>query len=119
VRIPRSWRLTASISAAAAALLIAQSVFADNARDFTLQNNTSVDIASVFVSPTGVDSWGTDAMGTDILPSGQSVAMNFSGSDDAACVYDIKVVGTQGEQGFLYKVDLCSISTVSFSDGGN
>jgi hypothetical protein len=118
VRIPRSWRLTASISAAAAALLIAQSVFADQ-RDFTLQNNSSVDIASVYVSPTGVDSWGQDAMGTDILPSGQTVAMNFSGANDAACVYDIKVVGTQGQEGYLYKVDLCSISTVSFSDSGN
>jgi hypothetical protein len=119
VRIPRSWRLTASVSAAAAALLIAQSVFADNLRDFTLENTSSVDIASVYVSPTGVDSWGTDAMGTDILPVGQSVTMNFSGSDDAACVYDIKVVGIQGQEGYLYKVDLCSISTVSFGDSTN
>lgn len=118
MRISRSWRLTASISAAAAALLIAQSVFADQ-RDFTLQNNSSVDLASVYVSPSGVDSWGSDAMGTDVLPAGQSVDMNFSGPDDAACVYDIKVVGTQGEEGYLYKVDLCSISTVTFSDSGN
>jgi hypothetical protein len=115
VRISRPWRLTASISAAAAALLIAQSVFADQ-RDFTLQNNSSVDIASVYVSPTGVDSWGSDAMGSDILPSGQSVSMNFTGSDDATCVYDIKVLGTQGQEGYLYKVDLCSISTVTFGD---
>ena len=118
MRISRPWRLTASISAAAAALLIAQSVFADQ-RDFTLQNNSSVDIASVYVSPTGVNSWGSDAMGTDILPSGQSVSMNFNGPDSATCVYDIKVLGTQGQEGYLYKVDLCSISTVSFGDSGS
>ena len=118
MRIPRFWRLSASLFAAAAALLIAQSVFADQ-RDFTLNNNSSVDIASVYISPSGDDSWGSDAMGTDILPAGQSVDMNFSGPDDATCVFDIKVVGTQGEQGFLYKVDLCSVSTVSFSDSGN
>jgi hypothetical protein len=96
-------------------MFIAQSAFAD-VRDFTLTNDSSVDIAFVYVSPSGVDSWGSDAMGTDILPSGQSVSMNFAGSDDAACTYDIKVVGTQGEAGYLYKVDLCSVSQVSFGD---
>jgi hypothetical protein len=115
VRIPTSWRLAASLSVAAAALFIAQSAFADM-RDFTLTNNSSVDIAYVYVSPTDVDSWGTDAMGTDVLPSGQSVSMNFNGVDDAACVYDIKVVGTGGEEGYLYKVDLCSVSQVTFGD---
>ena len=118
MRISRPWRLTACISAAAAALLIAQSVFADQ-RDFTLQNNSSVDIASVYISPSGVDSWGSDAMGTDVLGAGQSVDMNFAGPDDSACVYDIKVVGLQGQEGYLYKVDLCSISTVTFSDSGS
>lgn len=115
MRFLRSWRLAASLSVAAAALFIAQSAFAD-VRDFTLTNDSSVDIASVYVSPSGVDSWGSDAMGTDVLPSGQSVSMNFSGSDDASCVYDIKVVGTQGEEGYLYKVDLCSVSQVTFGD---
>jgi hypothetical protein len=81
-----------------------------------LVNNSSVDLAFVYVSPTGVDAWGADAMGTDLLPAGQSVAMNFSGSDDATCVYDIKVVGTEGQEGYLYKVDLCSVSQVSFGD---
>ena len=66
--------------------------------------------------PTGVDSWGDDAMGTDILPAGASVNMNFSGPGDAACVYDIKVLGTQGQEGYLYKVDLCTVSHVTFSD---
>jgi hypothetical protein len=115
VRIPRLWRLSASVSAAAGALLFAHSVFADQ-RDFTLTNNSSVDIASVYISPTGVDTWGADAMATDILPAGESVDMNFSGSDDAACVYDIKVLGTQGQEGYLYKVDLCRVSQVTFGD---
>jgi hypothetical protein len=101
---------------AVGALLIAQSAFADNQRDFTLNNASSVDLASVYVSPTGIDSWGSDAMGTDVLPSGQSISMNFTGSADAACVYDIKVVGVQGQEGYLYKVDLCSVSQVTFSD---
>jgi hypothetical protein len=115
---PRFFRLSAAVSAVVAVLLLAQSAFADQ-RDFTLTNNSSIDIASVYVTATDADTWGDDAMGTDILPSGQSVDMNFTGPDDAGCVYDIKVMGTHGEQGYLYKVDLCSVTHVTFSDSSN
>jgi hypothetical protein len=101
------------MSAAAAILLMAHSAFADP-RDFRLQNSSSVDIAYVYIAPSGADTWGDDAMGTDILPAGSSVDMNYSGSVGDTCVYDIKVVGTQGEEGYLYKVDLCSATTVTF-----
>lgn len=107
--------LLSGVSASAVALLFAHSALADQ-RDFKLRNDSSVDIASVYVSPSGVDSWGSDAMGTDVLPSGQTVAMNFSGSDDSTCLFDIKVVGVQGQEGYLYKVDLCSVSVVTFGD---
>jgi len=107
--------LITGFSSAAAILMFAQSALADQ-RDFQLQNNSSVDIASVYVSPSGVNSWGDDVMGSDILPSGQTVNMNFTGSDDGTCNYDIKVLSTQGQEGYLYKVDLCSVSTVTFGD---
>jgi hypothetical protein len=32
------------------------------------------------------------------------------------CVYNIKVAGAQGEAGYLYSVDLCTASTVTFTD---
>lgn len=116
MRFPRPSRLLlAGFSAASVVLLFAQSALADQ-RDFRLRNNSSVDIASVYVSPTGVDSWGDDAMGSDVLPSGQSVDLYYSGSDSSTCVYDVKVVGVQGQEGYLYKVDLCSVSVVTFSD---
>jgi hypothetical protein len=105
--------LFSGMSVAAAAVLMAHSAFADP-RDFRLQNSSSVDIAYVYISPSGADTWGDDAMGTDILHSGSGVDMNYSGSVDDTCVYDIKVVGTQGEEGYLYKVDLCSVTTVTF-----
>jgi hypothetical protein len=115
VRFPRFSQLSIGISAAALALLFAQSAFADP-RDFQLLNKSSVDIAFVYVSPSGVDNWGDDAMGTDLLPAGESIALNYSGSDDSTCMYDIKVIGTQGQEGYLYKVDLCSVSQVTFTD---
>ena len=95
-------------------MLLAQSAFADP-RDFTLRNRSAVDIAYVYVSPSASDDWGDDIMGTDILPSGESLDVSFDRFEGARCAYDIKVVGTSGEVGYLYKVDLCSVSTVTFS----
>jgi len=116
MRLPPFRRLLLTgVSATALVVVLAQSALADQ-RDFQLQNTSSVDIASVYVSPSDLNSWGPDVMGTSILPSGQTVGMNFTGTDDGTCVYDIKVIGTGGQEGYLYKVDLCSVSTVTFGD---
>ena len=115
MRLPPFRRLLATAVAAAAFVVVfAQSALADP-RDFTLRNNSAVDIASVYVAPSANDDWGDDVMGSDILPAGQSVDINFRKFDGQTCQYDIKVLGTGGQEGYLYKVDLCSIDTVTFS----
>ncbi len=106
--------LMTGISVCALALVFAQNALADP-RDFHLTNNSSVDLAYVYVSPSDQDSWGDDIMGADVLPSGQSVDVSFRKFDGSTCQYDLKVVGTGGEEGYLYKVDLCSVSQVTFS----
>ncbi len=112
LRLPRL--LLTGVSAIALVVVLAQSAFADP-RDFNLQNNSSVDIAFVYVSPSDADDWGDDIMGADILTAGTSTDIVFKAFDGSTCQYDIKVVGVGGEEGYLYKVDLCRISTVSFS----
>jgi hypothetical protein len=102
------------VSGFALVVLLAQSVFAD-VRDFRLRNRSDVDIAYVYVSPSAEDDWGDDILGTDILPAGDSIDVTFDPSDDFTCVYDVKVVGTAGEVGYLYKVNLCTVTTVTFS----
>jgi len=102
------------LSAFALVLALTQSAFADP-RDFTLRNHSDVDIAYVYVSPTATDDWGDDIMGADILESGDSIDVTFDSFDGGTCLYDIKVIGTGGELGYLYKVDLCSVTTVTFS----
>jgi hypothetical protein len=104
-----------ALSASAAVLLLAQSAFADP-RDFTLKNNSSVDISYVYVSPADAQQWGDDVMGSDVLPAGQSVDISFGKFDGVSCAYDVKVIGLQGQEGYLYKVDLCHIDTVTFGD---
>lgn len=106
--------LLIAVSAFALALVAVQSAFADP-RDFELRNDSAVDLAYVYVSPSAVDDWGDDIMGADILPAGQSMNVTFRKFDGSACAYDVKVIGTGGEEGYLYNVDLCSVSLVRFS----
>ncbi len=91
--------------------------FADE-RDFTLTNGSAtVTITHVYVSASTVDDWQEDILGQDVLEPGNSVNIHFSKFDAGAgqCLYDIRVDGAGGEQGFLWNVDLCSTSTVTFS----
>jgi hypothetical protein len=111
----RGRRLLLSAAGAVACVLVfAQSALAD-VRDFRLRNRSDVDIAYVYVSPSAADEWGDDVLGIDILPSGDSVDVTFDDVEDFTCVYDVKVVGTGGEVGYLYKVNLCTVTTVTFS----
>lgn len=83
-------------------------------RDFTLYNDSAVTIYYVYVSPSDTSDWGDDVLGTDVLLPGDSVDIVFR-RFDGTCYYDIKVVGENGEEGFLWAVDLCSTTYVTFS----
>jgi hypothetical protein len=53
-----------------------------------------------------------------VLNPSETVDVAFNGFDGSTCLYDVKVMGQGGQEGYLYKVDLCTISTVTFSDAG-
>ena len=91
-----------------------QSAFADQ-RDFTLMNGSPITIANLYVGPVDSSDWGSDILGRDVLDSGESVDIVFDGDSAGDCAYDIMVRGQGGEEGYLYKVDLCSVSLVTFS----
>src|SRR5436190_18963382 len=111
-------RRFAALPAAIALLaaLWAMPAFADP-RDFNVVNGTSVVLTHVFVSPSDTQDWGDDIMGRDVLNPAETVNVTFAKFDGSTCLYDVKVVGQAGESGVLYKVDLCSVTTVTFSDG--
>ena len=113
----RTFGRLAAVPAAVALLATLWTVpaFADP-RDFNVVNNTSIVLAQVYVSPSDTSDWGDDIMGRDVLNAGENVDVTFRKFDGATCSYDVKVVGQQGQSGVLYKVDLCSTNTVTFSD---
>lgn len=107
--------LLTGVSASLLAFSIAQSAFAADPRDFTLNNESAVDLAYVYVSPSDYSDWGDDILGSGLLPAGQATSVTFGRFDGVTCNYDIKVLGVGGQEGYLYKVDLCTVTNVTFS----
>jgi hypothetical protein len=107
----------AAVLAGATLVATATASFADQ-RNFTVVNGSSIVLSHLFVSTTDTSSWEEDILGRDVLNPNESVDVYFSQHDGDAgqCLYDIKVVGQQGETGYLYKIDLCQTSTVTFND---
>jgi hypothetical protein len=107
--------LLTGVAASLLAVSVAQSAFAADPRDFVLSNNSPVDLAFVYVSPSDVSDWGDDILGSGLLSAGQAANVTFRRFDGETCNYDIKVMGVGGQEGYLYKVDLCSVANVTFS----
>ncbi|HKO97493.1 MAG TPA: hypothetical protein VJU86_10895 [Pyrinomonadaceae bacterium] len=112
------------IAIAVVALTLVPSVLAhgdttlhQNKQDFTLHNETGLEITEVYVSPTGVDDWEEDVLGTDTLATGDSVAISFSRRKEE--MWDIKVVFRNGKNSVWTKFNLSQITdiTISFKNG--
>ncbi len=103
------------VSAVVATLALStRHTFADE-RDFTLINGSAtVTITHVYITPSEAQDWGDDILGQDVLLPGESTLIYFTRFDPGGCLYDIWVVGKGGEEGVLYKVDLCATDTVTF-----
>ncbi|HLI95434.1 MAG TPA: hypothetical protein VKT72_05010 [Candidatus Baltobacteraceae bacterium] len=84
-------------------------------RDFTVYNETSFTIDSLYVSPHSSDNWEEDVLGNDVLEPGHHVKIMFS-DDLGYCYYDIKAIYSDGTDSEKYNVDLCSISTFHFHE---
>ena len=114
----RTFARFAALPAALALLaaLWAMPAFADQ-RDFNVVNGSSIVLTHVFVSPSDTADWGDDIMGRDVLAPDETVSVTFGKFDANTCLYDVKVLAQSGQTGVLYKVDLCTVTTVTFSDG--
>lgn len=88
--------------------------FADP-RDFTLVNGSGITLTHVYVSSSDDSDWGDDILGQDVLDPGQTVDIVFSRFTEGECLYDIRVLARDGREGYLYKVNLCTTTTVTFS----
>ena len=104
--------LRTTIFAAATLAFAAAPAGAQGKQDFRLTNAAGYDIAEVYVAPTSSDNWEEDVMGEDTLDNGESVNIHFA-PKDKQCVYDVRVVWTDGDEADWRKFDLCTVSHIT------
>lgn len=82
------------------------------AQDFTLVNETGVEIYALYVTPNRAKDWGDDILGVDTLPAGDSVLVNFA--PNAKYKYwDIRVEDEDGNYIEWAKFNLLAISEIT------
>jgi hypothetical protein len=110
--------LRALVAVCLLALLVNLPAHAQGKQDFTLVNQTGVEIHELYVSPHKSDSWEEDILGQDTLPGGESVVIHFSPKEKAK-LWDLKVVDKEGNSIEWESLNLLEISklTLHYKDG--
>jgi len=87
-------------------------------QDFTVHNETGVEIHELYVSPVTTDDWEDDVLGRDTLPDGESVKITFDDRDKHVH-WDLKVVDSKGNSIEWHDLNLIEISevTLHYKDG--
>ena len=88
------------------------------AQDFTLVNDTGVEIDKVFISPHSSNDWEEDILGQDTLPNGEKVDIKFHRSEKAP-LWDLRIEDKQGHGIEWESLNLLEISklTIDYKDG--
>jgi hypothetical protein len=81
-------------------------------QDFTLDNETGVEIHALYVSPADKDDWGKDILGKDTLGEGESAEITFHPKEDAD-KWDLRVEDSKGNSIEWTDLDLTEISKVT------
>jgi hypothetical protein len=105
-------RAAALVAVLALSTIFAGAAFAQGKQDFTVVNQTGVEIHELYVSPHSADDWEEDILGRDTLPSGESVDITFSPKERAK-LWDLKIVDSKGNSIEWESLNLLEISKVT------
>ena len=97
-------------------LLWVSSSFAQSVQDFKIENRTGVTIYDLYVAYAGETDWGEDLLGENVLNDGEDFLINFAGYSDSQCSFDVMIGDTEGNYFELFDVDLCSVTTLTFTE---
>ena len=91
---------------------------AQGKQDFTLHNDTGVEIHKLFISPHSAKDWEEDILGRDTLADGESLKINFSRSEKAK-LWDLRIEDKEGTGIVWESLNLLEISevTLHYKDG--
>lgn len=102
-------QLRVAVLALVTVLLIAP-VAKAGTQDFTLVNESGVDIYSLFISETENENWEEDMLGDDVLLDGERLQIEFGGH--SACLWDMMVTDVEDEALIWQGLNLCESSVV-------
>lgn len=103
-------RSAASVTAILLVLAaLAAPVFAGT-QDFTLVNQTGVEIYRLYISETSNDDWEEDVLGDNVLPDGHRLPVNFYGR--SACYWDMMIEDRDENNVTWTGINLCEASVV-------
>ncbi|MCE6958922.1 hypothetical protein LAZ40_07655 [Cereibacter sphaeroides] len=82
-------------------------------RRVRIVNETGYTIVRFYGSNSGTDNWEEDILGDSVLPSGQSVIINF---DDASgyCKFDFRAIFEDDDEVVEPGVNICEVATFTF-----
>ena len=110
--------LSAALALCAVAMLTASIAFAQGKQDFTLHNETGVEIHGLYVAPHDSDNWEEDVLGRDTLPDGESVEITFARKEKAK-LWDIKIVDGEENSVEWESLNLLEIAEVTLHKKGD
>ena len=84
--------------------------------EFTVVNNTSFAMSELYVGPSASENWGSNFLADQVINPTQTATVSLYSFDGTTCLYDVAVVGTEGQKGVMYRFDLCNLNTLTFSD---
>ena len=88
-------------------------------QDFTVVNETGIEVYALFVSPTGEASWGDDILTTDTLPTGSSTDIVFD-TEVEEQYWDLVIADSAGTTVEWSNIDLFTVSEITLKiENGN
>jgi hypothetical protein len=81
-------------------------------QDFTLINNTGVEINNLYVAESKSDDWGDDVLGKDTLGDGENTDISFD-RDETECMWDFQVRDKEGNGVEWREIDLCKYQKIT------
>jgi hypothetical protein len=105
-------RIGSLLAVCALSMMLIPTAFTQGRQDFTVVNQTGVEINKLYVSPHSVNDWQEDVLGQDTLPDGDSVNIRFSRSEKAA-KWDLRIEDSDGNGIEWTNLNLLEISKVT------
>jgi len=84
-------------------------------RRIRMVNNTDYTIRRMYGSNQQAQTWQEDVLGDNVLSPGQSVVVNWD-DNTCSCLFDFKVVYSDGDTSTKGGVNVCSVSQFTFNN---